>query len=152
MRLTQITLSCPDLDEGWRFYCALGFTPIVDSRPHYARFVFPDGEATLSLDHDETGAHGGVEIGIECEDLDAVHGRRSISGGCGAKRGSRIPAATPSSSSSPAKTGSIRRGSLRPEADGRRSERAPGYRVHGTFACLGAGSDVTLDASQREYR
>jgi catechol 2,3-dioxygenase-like lactoylglutathione lyase family enzyme len=80
MRLTQITLSCPDLDEGWRFYCALGFTPIVDSRPHYARFVFPDGEATLSLDHDETGAHGGVEIGIECEDLDAVHGRLTAQG------------------------------------------------------------------------
>src|SRR6218665_461413 len=58
MRLNQVTVSMPDLDEGWRFYRALGLTPIVDSRPHYARFRCPDGDSTFSIAQGEGGCAG----------------------------------------------------------------------------------------------
>ena len=70
MRLNQVTVTLPDLDAGWRFYRALGLTPIVDSRPRYARFVCPDGDSTFSLHHGETRG-GGTTVYFECDDLDA---------------------------------------------------------------------------------
>ena len=70
MRLNQVTVTLPDLDAGWRFYRALGLTPIVDSRPRYARFACPDGDSTFSLHHGETGG-GGTTVYFECDDLDA---------------------------------------------------------------------------------
>ena len=37
MRLNRVTVTMPDLDAGWNFYCTLGLKPVVDARPHYAR-------------------------------------------------------------------------------------------------------------------
>jgi hypothetical protein len=46
MRLNQVTVTMPDLDEGWRFYSALDLIPIVDARP---RSASRDGENRRSL-------------------------------------------------------------------------------------------------------
>ncbi|MDC9833726.1 VOC family protein [Rhizobium binxianense] len=62
MRLNQVTVTMPDLDAGWNFYCALGLKPVVDSRPRYARFAF-------SLHQGESGG-GGTTVYFECESLD----------------------------------------------------------------------------------
>ena len=69
MRLNQVTVSSRDLDAAWNFYVGLGLEPVVDSRPNYARFACPDGDATFSL-HLGTGG-GGTTVYFECEDLDA---------------------------------------------------------------------------------
>ncbi len=55
MRLNQVTVTLPDLDAGWSFYCGLGLIPVVDARPGYARFRCPDGESTFSLQQGEAG-------------------------------------------------------------------------------------------------
>lgn len=69
MRLNQVTVSMPDLDKGWRFYRALGLRPIVDDRPHYARFLCPAGDSTFSIARGP-GAGSGTSIYFECADLD----------------------------------------------------------------------------------
>lgn len=71
MRLNQVTVTMPDLDAGWRFYCALGLIPIVDARPRYVRFVCPDGDSTFSLHQGDVGG-GGTTVYFECENLDAT--------------------------------------------------------------------------------
>jgi catechol 2,3-dioxygenase-like lactoylglutathione lyase family enzyme len=70
MRLNQVTVTLPDLEAGWRFYCALGLVPIVDARPRYVRFECPDGESSFSLHHGAAGG-GGTTVYFECDDLDA---------------------------------------------------------------------------------
>ncbi|WP_075218277.1 VOC family protein [Mongoliimonas terrestris] len=78
MRLNQVTVTMPDLDAGWAFYCTLGLKPIVDSRPRYARFVYPDGESTFSLHQGESGS-GGTTVYFECDNLDEkVSGLREV--------------------------------------------------------------------------
>ena len=79
MRLNQVTLTLPDLDEGWCFYRALGLIPIVDARPRYVRFVCPDGDSTLSLHHGQPSG-GGTTVYFECEDLDEQVGRLEATG------------------------------------------------------------------------
>lgn len=69
MRLNQVTVSMPDLDAGWQFYRALGLTPIVDNRPHYARFLCPAGDSTFSIAQGEP-AGSGTHVYFECDDLD----------------------------------------------------------------------------------
>ncbi|WP_026621265.1 VOC family protein [Ensifer sp. WSM1721] len=71
MRLNQVTVTMPDLEAGWRFYCKFGLKPVVDARPRYARFLCPDGDSTFSLQRGENGG-GGTTIYFECEDLDAT--------------------------------------------------------------------------------
>ncbi|NLR95410.1 VOC family protein [Rhizobium sp. P38BS-XIX] len=71
MRLNQVTVTMPDLDAGWSFYCALGLKPVVDARPRYARFVCPDGDSTFSLHRGEAGG-GGTTVYFECDNLDEV--------------------------------------------------------------------------------
>lgn len=71
MRLNQVTVTMPDLNEGWDFYCALGLQPVVDSRPHYVRFLCPDGDSTFSL-HQGQAKGGGTTVYFECENLDAT--------------------------------------------------------------------------------
>lgn len=71
MDLNQVTLPATDVAASAAFYRRLGFEQIVDA-PHYARFVAPVGNATLSV-HQHAGGPGntGVVVYLECEDLDA---------------------------------------------------------------------------------
>lgn len=81
MRLNQITLPSVDVARGAAFYRRLGLRQIVESLPKYARFVCPDGEATLSLhvvDRMPVG-HGAV-VYFECEDLDERVARLTAAG------------------------------------------------------------------------
>jgi catechol 2,3-dioxygenase-like lactoylglutathione lyase family enzyme len=50
MRFNHVTLDVADLERSKAFYKTLGLVQIVDSPPRYARFVFPDGDATLSVE------------------------------------------------------------------------------------------------------
>ena len=68
MRLNQVTVTVPDLDEGWRFYTALGLKPIVDARPRYARFECPDGDSTFSIHRGLASDHA-TTIYFECDNL-----------------------------------------------------------------------------------
>src|SRR5437899_12902722 len=74
MRFNHITLLVADLERSKEFYCALGLTQIVDTPPRYARFQFPDGDATLSVEvmPAVAMASGAAELFFECEDLDEV--------------------------------------------------------------------------------
>lgn len=79
MKLNQVTVTLPDLDAGWQFYCTLGLIPIVDARPNYVRFVCPDGDSTFSL-HAGTPSGGGTTVYFECKALDATVERLRASG------------------------------------------------------------------------
>ena len=70
MRLNQVTVPSTDVAASVRFYTALGLTPIVRT-DHYARFVCPDGDATLSVEAVERIAVGETPvIYFECDELD----------------------------------------------------------------------------------
>ncbi len=69
MRLNQVTVTMPDLDAGWTFYCTLGLKPVVDARPRYARFLCPDGDSTFSL-HQGESSGGGTTVYFEFDNLD----------------------------------------------------------------------------------
>jgi len=120
MRLNQVTVTMPDLDAGWNFYCILGLRPVVDARPRYGRFVCPDGDSIFSL-HQGVSGDGGTTVYFECENLDETVGSLSEAGlrfvsGPEDKgwlwREAELfdPAATASFSISPVRTASIRRG------------------------------------------
>jgi catechol 2,3-dioxygenase-like lactoylglutathione lyase family enzyme len=47
MNLNQITLPVLNVQKAIAFYESLGLILIVKSLPHYARFLVPDGMATL---------------------------------------------------------------------------------------------------------
>ena len=49
MNLNQVTVPSTDLSKSILFYQKLGLKLIVESQPHYARFVCPDGNATFSI-------------------------------------------------------------------------------------------------------
>lgn len=71
MNLNQVTVPSLDVERSATFYTLLGLRLIVDSRPHYVRFVLPDGEATLSLERVERApSDPGVHLYLECDDLD----------------------------------------------------------------------------------
>ena len=70
MRLNQVTMPCDDVAASVEFYTTLGLTQIVAS-DHYARFVCPDGEATLSVHLvDESIEGASPVVYFECDDLD----------------------------------------------------------------------------------
>jgi catechol 2,3-dioxygenase-like lactoylglutathione lyase family enzyme len=72
VRFNHVTVFVTDLTRSKAFYETLGLKAIVHSAPRYARFVFPEGEATLSLE--VTGAAASparAELFFECSDLDA---------------------------------------------------------------------------------
>jgi catechol 2,3-dioxygenase-like lactoylglutathione lyase family enzyme len=73
MNLNQVTVPSRNLEVSIAFYQGLGLELIVDSRPRYARFVLPEGQATLSLHLSEEleAGSGGIQLYFECEDLDA---------------------------------------------------------------------------------
>jgi len=71
MNFNHLTLIVSDLPRSLAFYRALGLVPIVHEAPRYARFIFPDGDATLSIE--VTGAPAlppRAQLYFECEDLD----------------------------------------------------------------------------------
>jgi catechol 2,3-dioxygenase-like lactoylglutathione lyase family enzyme len=80
MNLNQVTLPSIDIEASIGFYQQLGLTLIVRS-PHYARLECPDGDATLSVHlADGSGAHSGVVVYFECDDLDDRVGKLQARG------------------------------------------------------------------------
>ena len=73
MRFNHITLIVSDFERSKAFYATLGLVQIVDAPPRYARFQFPDGDATLSIE--VTGEHPArstAQLFFECDDVDAT--------------------------------------------------------------------------------
>jgi catechol 2,3-dioxygenase-like lactoylglutathione lyase family enzyme len=71
MRLNHITLEVGDVEASARFYARLGLMQIVARYPDYARFLAPQGDTTLSLDHAEHPAPApSVSIHFEVDDVD----------------------------------------------------------------------------------
>jgi catechol 2,3-dioxygenase-like lactoylglutathione lyase family enzyme len=73
MRFNHVTLIVNDLERAKVFYKALGLQQIVDAPPRYARFVFPENEATLSIEVLDAPSSPGADqaqLFFECDDLD----------------------------------------------------------------------------------
>ena len=70
MRLNHVTLPSADVEASADFYRRLGLTQIVASYPKYARFVSPEGGATLSLHLDEAAVPSGASVHFEVDDVD----------------------------------------------------------------------------------
>ncbi len=71
MNLNQITVPVTDLERSIAFYEKLGLQLIVQSTPHYARFICPDGNSTFSLHQtDELPSGDGVWIYFEEAEID----------------------------------------------------------------------------------
>jgi catechol 2,3-dioxygenase-like lactoylglutathione lyase family enzyme len=73
MRFNHVTLIVSDLERSKAFYRTLGLTQIVDAPPRYARFVFPEGDATLSIEVMEgcpAPATGMAQLFFQCDDVD----------------------------------------------------------------------------------
>ncbi len=81
MRFNHITLSVADLERSKVFYLTLGLIQIVDSPARYARFMLPEGDATLSVEvmaGDSKVSPHGTTLYFECDALDdAVAGLKS---------------------------------------------------------------------------
>jgi catechol 2,3-dioxygenase-like lactoylglutathione lyase family enzyme len=72
MNLNQVTVYTTKPTETAEFFQKLGLILIVDSLPRYARLECPDGDSTLSIQHDETAVvSNNVVLYFECGDLDA---------------------------------------------------------------------------------
>jgi len=70
MRLNQVTVPCTNVTASVEFYTKLGLVQIVAS-DHYARFVCPDGDTTLSVHVvDEVAEDAAPVVYFECDDLD----------------------------------------------------------------------------------
>lgn len=81
MNLNQVTLPVTDVEASVAFYRRLGFSPIVQSLPKYARFECADGGATFSLHHSESRpGTPGVVVYFECADVDATVARLRAAG------------------------------------------------------------------------
>lgn len=71
MRFNHITLAVTDLERSKDFYRALGLVQIVDTPPRYARFTFPQGDATLSVEvTGERPSAPSAQLFFECDALD----------------------------------------------------------------------------------
>ena len=71
MNLNQVTIYTNKPGETAEFFQKLGLRIIVDSLPRYARLECPDGDSTLSIQHDETAeVSNNVVLYFECQDLD----------------------------------------------------------------------------------
>jgi len=71
VQLNQVTLAVSDLDRSVDFYRRLGLERIVADEG-YARFAFPDGDSTLSLEQAETVPPSATTVFFESENLDEV--------------------------------------------------------------------------------
>ena len=75
MNFNHVTLIVSDLERSKAFYRTLGLTQIVDAPPRYARFTFPDGDATLSIEVKEAASPlrgGAAELFFQCDAVDDV--------------------------------------------------------------------------------
>jgi catechol 2,3-dioxygenase-like lactoylglutathione lyase family enzyme len=75
VRFNHVTLDVADLERSKAFYTRLGLIQIVDAPPRYARFTFPEGDATLSVEvmGDRPGPPPDrAQLYFECDDLDAT--------------------------------------------------------------------------------
>jgi catechol 2,3-dioxygenase-like lactoylglutathione lyase family enzyme len=73
VNLNQVTVYTDKPTETAEFFKKLGLRIIVDSLPRYARLECPDGESTLSIQHDEKAeVSNNVVLYFECDDLDRV--------------------------------------------------------------------------------
>ena len=80
MRLNQVTMPCTDVAESVEFYTRLGLIQIVAS-DHYARFVCPDGDTTLSIHvTDEVTQGEAPVVYFECDDLDLTVAELEVAG------------------------------------------------------------------------
>jgi catechol 2,3-dioxygenase-like lactoylglutathione lyase family enzyme len=71
MNLNQITVPSLNIPESIAFYKKIGLELIVEALPHYARFVCPNGNATISVHLVEELPKGdGIYVYFECDDLD----------------------------------------------------------------------------------
>jgi Predicted enzyme related to lactoylglutathione lyase len=72
VNLNQITIYCEKTVETVEFFKKLGLILIVDSLPRYARLECPDGQSTLSVQHDENAVvTNNVVLYFECNELDS---------------------------------------------------------------------------------
>jgi catechol 2,3-dioxygenase-like lactoylglutathione lyase family enzyme len=72
MRLNHVTLAVTDVEASAAFYGRLGLVQIVASYPDYARFLSPEGEATLSLLRSDVPPVPSASIHFEVDDVDAA--------------------------------------------------------------------------------
>jgi catechol 2,3-dioxygenase-like lactoylglutathione lyase family enzyme len=79
VRLNHVTLGVTDLERSVLYYSRLGLRQIVADE-HYARFVCPDGDSTLSLEQVDAVAPGTTTVYFECDDLDVTVNRLEASG------------------------------------------------------------------------
>ncbi len=73
MRFNHVTLVVAELERSKAFYRTLGLRQIVDAPPRYARFVLPEGDATLSLEvtgESPVTSPTGAILYLECDALD----------------------------------------------------------------------------------
>ena len=81
MNLNQVTIYTARPIETAEFFQKLGLILIVDSLPRYARFECPDGDSTLSIQHDQTAVvSNNIVLYFECDDLDDEVRRLKSSG------------------------------------------------------------------------
>jgi catechol 2,3-dioxygenase-like lactoylglutathione lyase family enzyme len=81
MDLNHVTLIITDFERSLRFYAGLGLIQIVDAAPRYARFMLPDGGATLSIEvTGEEALPARVQLYFECDDLDERVARLGAAG------------------------------------------------------------------------
>jgi catechol 2,3-dioxygenase-like lactoylglutathione lyase family enzyme len=80
MRLNQVTMPSANAAASVEFYTNLGLIQIVAS-DHYARFVCPDGDTTLSVHEVDEVADGAAPVVyFECDDLDVTVAELEIAG------------------------------------------------------------------------
>ncbi len=73
MRLNHVTLMVSDVEVSVDFYRRLGLKQIVADYPDYARFVLPEGDATLSVYRvGRSPSEPSVNIHFEVDDVDAT--------------------------------------------------------------------------------
>jgi len=122
MRFNHITLIIADLERSKSFYTALGLIQIVDTPPRYARFRFPEGDATFSIEvTGEESAPPSAQLFFECDALDETVATLKSSGivftqdptdmfYLWREAASATPTATTCGCTAPAITASIHRG------------------------------------------
>jgi catechol 2,3-dioxygenase-like lactoylglutathione lyase family enzyme len=73
VNLNQVTIYTDKPLETAEFFQTLGLRIIVDSLPRYARLECPDGDSTLSIQHDDAArVSNNVVLYFECDELDST--------------------------------------------------------------------------------